>query len=150
MITVRFAHMASNPGYKPGDKIKRGDIIGKMGDTGVATAAHLHMDNAKGVIRDNWKLSDVEKGVIKPDPRELNKFVVPRLFDGSIRVTTPYCDYDYQETWGKVHYGYDLSTDENWPWPMFWPIRQGGVVTLCKKDDAYGWTLLVVYDSKEN
>lgn len=141
--------MAEDPGYKPGDKIKKNDIIGKMGETGIATAAHLHMDNAMGVLRENWKLADVERGIIKPVPRELNKFVTSKLFNGSVRVTTPYCDYKYQEDWDKVHYGYDLSTDEPWPWPIFWPIKQLGTVILCKKDNAYGWTLLVVYDSKE-
>ena len=41
----RYAHMrAFAPGIRPGVRVKQGDLIGYVGSTGLATAAHLHYE----------------------------------------------------------------------------------------------------------
>ena len=37
-----YGHLQSTPPVKKGQKVKRGDVIGKMGKTGRVTATHLH------------------------------------------------------------------------------------------------------------
>ena len=45
--TVRFAHLAETPNLHIGSRIKRGDIVGKMGNTGQSTAIHLHIETTR-------------------------------------------------------------------------------------------------------
>ena len=42
-ITTRFGHM-SRLAVRPGDRVKRGDVIGHVGSTGRATGYHLHYE----------------------------------------------------------------------------------------------------------
>ena len=148
-ITLRIAHQAKRPDYCLGKTFKKGDQIGQMGETGISTAAHVHIDNCRGIIKRVWKLKDAETGRVSSDPKELNRFIIPELFGGSIRVTTPYADYAYQLYRGKLHLAYDVSTDEPWPWKIYWPIEEEGCCEAVLFDDAYGWVSLISYEVKE-
>jgi murein DD-endopeptidase MepM/ murein hydrolase activator NlpD len=47
--TSLYAHLAANTfQVKPGQKVAAGDIIGKMGSTGMSTGRHLHLEVWKG------------------------------------------------------------------------------------------------------
>jgi murein DD-endopeptidase MepM/ murein hydrolase activator NlpD len=47
-----YAHL-SKASVKPGEKIKRGQVIGKLGTTGASTGPHLHYEVLKNGQRVN-------------------------------------------------------------------------------------------------
>ena len=57
-LEVFYAHLI--PGslrVKPGDKVKKGDVLGLLGNSGNSDLAHLHMHletNAGGVVKGEW------------------------------------------------------------------------------------------------
>jgi murein DD-endopeptidase MepM/ murein hydrolase activator NlpD len=53
-ITTRYAHLNSiSPGLRAGSSLSQGDVLGKVGMTGTATAPHLHYEfRVNGVPRD--------------------------------------------------------------------------------------------------
>ena len=42
--SILYAHMADKPAVKVGDRIKSGQILGRMGNTGNSYGAHLHIE----------------------------------------------------------------------------------------------------------
>ena len=42
-VTTRYGHM-SKVEVRPGQRVKRGDIIGRVGNTGRSTGYHLHYE----------------------------------------------------------------------------------------------------------
>ncbi len=72
-ITTVYAHQSRLAGFRKGQKVKQGDIIGYVGQTGWATGPHLHYEfQVRGVHRNplTVKLPDAE-----PLPKvELAKF----------------------------------------------------------------------------
>lgn len=61
-ITTRYAHL-SRISVKPGQRIRRGQVVGKLGNTGRSTGAHLHYETRvfKRAInpRRFWKMRSV-------------------------------------------------------------------------------------------
>ncbi len=60
---TRYAHMTKML-VKVGDKVKRGDVIGKVGSTGLSTSPHLHYEvliNGKFVNPVNFYFDDLTK-----------------------------------------------------------------------------------------
>ncbi|MFZ4408709.1 MAG: peptidoglycan DD-metalloendopeptidase family protein [Paracraurococcus sp.] len=46
--STRYAHLSAfAPGLKPGDRVRQGEVIGKVGRTGLATGNHLHYEIAE-------------------------------------------------------------------------------------------------------
>ncbi len=67
---TRYAHMHEFA-VKKGDKVKRGELIGYVGNTGLSTAPHLHYE----VIRNNRKVNPVHYFFNDLTPEEYEKIV---------------------------------------------------------------------------
>ncbi|MGE0442871.1 MAG: M23 family metallopeptidase [Gemmatimonadales bacterium] len=77
-ITTRYAHLRGfAPGIRPGTRVNQGDVIGYVGSSGLATAAHLHYE-----FRQNGQARDpnrVDLGSGDPVPAaELSAFELER------------------------------------------------------------------------
>ena len=50
-IWTRYLHMAQASPLKKGDKVRRGDVVGLLGNTGSSTGPHLHFEINKSAVR---------------------------------------------------------------------------------------------------
>ena len=147
--TVRFCHLEFKPNWEPGQIIFRGEKIGKMGNTGKSSAAHLHVDCVRGSYEYVWSLSDMEDLVVIPAPKQLNLFIDNELFDHEILITSYYNDPNYLKLYGKTHLAYDVvplnrrDTDDNY-W-IHWNRSMNGKVLSCGWDDGYGYYINIGY-----
>ena len=145
-FTVRFAHLESQPKHKKGDSIKRGDIVGAMGNTGQSTGEHLHIDCVLGWHSKIYKLSQIASHEFTPCPIQLNYFIDSELFGCSPIVTTWYYDYRYLSKFGKQHPGYDVipSKDKK---NIFWNRSMDGEVLSVGYDAGYGDYIMIGYQT---
>ncbi|MGH7504909.1 MAG: M23 family metallopeptidase, partial [Longimicrobiales bacterium] len=61
---TRYAHLSRfGPGIRAGVKVKQGQVIGRVGDTGLATAPHLHYE-----LRRNGRAIDVRTAKLPDAP----------------------------------------------------------------------------------
>jgi murein DD-endopeptidase MepM/ murein hydrolase activator NlpD len=149
--TVRFTHLEDEPKLSPGEIVKRGDLVGIMGNTGQSTGPHLHLDVVYGRQYEMWRLADVDpdgQDVMRlvPSPRQCAYFVDKELWGGkSYVITTTYCDPLYKQRFGKWHCGYDLVGTEP---QIFWNRSTDGQVVFSDWDHGYGWSLMITYGAR--
>jgi len=67
---TRYAHM-QDFNVKKGDRIKRGDMIGTVGNSGLSTAPHLHYE----IIKDNKKVNPVNYFYMDLNDKEYEKIL---------------------------------------------------------------------------
>lgn len=106
-LTARLAHLEEKPNFSIGDTIKRGQVVGRMGNTGQSTAPHLHIDLNFGWHYQLYKMSNIPIDLILA--KELMYFIDSELFGVQPHITTYYLDptYKINGIW-KSHPGYDL------------------------------------------
>ena len=68
VMYVGYCHMDTKPTLKVGDKLKMGDTIGKVGNEGFSSGAHLHAT-----------LSDAVKGVFAGSVFDLYKYLSDQI-----------------------------------------------------------------------
>lgn len=72
--TTLYAHMSKvAPGIRPGTHVKKGDIIGYVGATGLVTGPHLHYELMFDGVQVNPKTADL------PDTENLSSYQIAQL-----------------------------------------------------------------------
>lgn len=143
--TVRYAHLAKHE-LKLGQLLKENDIIGVMGSTGQSTGAHLHIDCVEGAHSELYHLSDIDNDKPRPSIKQLNLFIDNGLFSCSPKVTTYYCEPEYQKVYRKMHYGYDVIPTSG-AGVIRWNRSKLGRVSAIFNDAGYGNMIMVTYEA---
>ncbi len=156
--TVMYAHLKSI-NVKTGDLVnakvpwKNATLIGIMGDTGLSTAAHLHLSVIEGLRFELWKLIQMYNGDLTPSKEELDFFMSendPTLFGVAPYITVEWDDQWYIDNRNKRHLAKDgvpinrKVTDLNFT--IYWNRTFGGRVLKTGYDSAYGNYVLIGYD----
>ncbi len=150
-FTVRFAHLEKIPDIAVSDIVKRGDIIGRMGNTGLSTAKHLHIDIVRGYMRLLYHLSDIrfDTETIK----QLGYFIDHELFNYEIVITAYFGDPAYisKGKW-KFHPAYDVVPENRHMEPgrnsdIFWNRTPEGVVLSKGFDIGYGNHIMIGFEA---
>lgn len=148
--TVRFAHLKNKSKLKIGERVRFGDKIGTMGSSGQSTAAHLHLDCARGEQKELFHLFDYDQKII-PAPKQLLYFIDNDLFKVQPVITTPYADHEYFKTRKKVHHGFDVvpwdrkATEDHFD--IYWNRSKEGTVLLNGYDPAgYGNYIYIMFE----
>jgi murein DD-endopeptidase MepM/ murein hydrolase activator NlpD len=66
-----YAHLSKFNGLKPGQKVKRGEVIGFIGNTGTSTGPHLHYE----VIKNGEKINPINFFYNDLTPEEYQKMI---------------------------------------------------------------------------
>lgn len=161
--TAKFAHLESLPTLKEGQIIKRGEKIGRMGNTGKSFGAHLHFDlidddeddeNYTPFHREIWRLSDIKPS--RDHAKQSAYFIDNELFKTEIEITTYYCDPRYYDRNGKLvlHPAYDVipKNRESGSFDIYWNRSMPGQVLKVTRDfddltKGYGYTALIGFDA---
>ena len=140
--TVRYAHLETLPELEKGHFVKRGDIIGRIGNTGASTGIHLHIDCVESYVSKVIHLWQMRSGIYTASPKQLNYFIDSELFDTKIHITSYYNDPDYMSVRGILHPAYDvvplnrkITTDY---YDIFWNRTCPGKVLSFGEDHGYG------------
>ena len=154
--TRKFAHFENLPDLKIDQIIKRGDKIGRMGNTGKSSANHLHTDLRKGFHGKIWRLSEIE--IDRDHAEKSMTFLNHYLFGIKPHITSYYCDPTYIDKNGNwiFHPGFDVvpidrhKTKDHFD--VFWSEGFPGQVLFVGKDFkdlsiGYGYTVLIGFDA---
>ena len=149
--TVRFAHL-SEVLVSVGDPILKGRKIGVMGNTGVGTGAHLHLDVTKGANRSRYTLADMMAGKPEHCKKQAEYFIDRDLFKIAPVITTPYLDPEYKKQFGKDHPAVDVVPEDRHTtqdhYGIYWNRTKLGLVVRVDHDDpGYGNCVYIVYEA---
>jgi murein DD-endopeptidase MepM/ murein hydrolase activator NlpD len=152
ILTARYAHLDSLPRWKVGEEINENTIIGRMGNSGQSTAAHLHLDLTRGENAGMYSLHDIEAEKPAAAPvKQLLYFLDDDMFSVPLVVTTAYAELDYYLQTRKVHHGFDLVpvdrrvTKDHYDihWNRSMP---GRVIRVANDPYGYGYHICIAFE----
>lgn len=151
IYTVRFAHLEERPPLRLGQVIRRGSLIGTMGNSGASSAAHLHLDVVRGLQVHRYSLADIEAGAPTADPRQAALFVDRELFGIDLVITTGYADPGYLFARRQLHLGFDVVPVNRHLSRNNYSIRwnrsaPGRVVAILEDDPGYGHCVSIAFE----
>jgi hypothetical protein len=129
-------------------------IVGEMGNTGLSTAAHLHIAVVKGLQFVLWRLIDMYNGNKEPVKSQLDFFISEN--DSTLFGVNPYITVEWDDQWyidnrGKRHLAKDCvpinRKETNANFNIFWNRKFAGRVLKTGYDYAYGNYVLIGYDT---
>jgi hypothetical protein len=152
ILTARYAHLDGLPRWKVGETIHENTIIGRMGNSGQSTAAHLHFDVTRGENAGMYSLHDIESDKPAAAPiKQILYFLDDDLFIVPLVVTTAYAELDYYLQTRKVHHGFDLVPidrrvtkdhyDIHWNRSM-----KGRVIRVANDPYGYGYHINIMFE----
>jgi len=148
--TVRYAHLSETL-LRPGQVIKRGEIIGTMGNSGASTGPHLHLDCVVGLQIGRYTVNDIANGAPNPSAKQCVMFVDEELFRVKPAITTYYADPAYYVRFDKIHCGFDLVPEDRHTTQEHFKIHwnrsmQGKVVKIMGNDPGYGNCVQIAFE----
>jgi hypothetical protein len=151
IYTARLAHLEQPPKYSVGTIIKRGDVVGRMGDSGAADGAHLHLDVVRGMQTGRYTLGDLALGKPEADAKQATLFIDDELFGVLPLITTYYADPRYYKKYAKFHYGYDVVPEDRLysqkHFDIHWNRSMPGRVTkVYINDPGYGNCIQIAFE----
>jgi len=152
ILTARYAHLDSLPRWKVGDTILENFIVGRMGNSGQSTAAHLHFDLTRGENAGLYSLHDIESE--KPASAPLKQylyFLDDDMFTVPLVVTTAYAELEYYKLTRKVHHGFDLVPEDRRTTKDHFDIHwnrsmKGKVVRVGNDPYGYGYHIQISFE----
>jgi len=123
-----------------------------MGNTGIGTRAHLHLDVVEGEQLGRYTLTDLANGYPKAIPKQAVLFIDEELFRIRPVVTTGYADPEYYYERDKLHLAFDVVPEDRHAstnhFPIHWNRSMPGVVIKAVSNDpGYGNYISVNYEA---
>lgn len=153
---VRFCHLELLPPFFRGDVIRRGDKIGRMGNTGKSSNPHLHMDIIQSIQTHVYRLRDISGYILDIDAlmKQYSYFLVDEafeLFKIKPHITSSFGDpFYFNKGKFEFHPALDLvpvnrhSTVNNFD--IFWPRSKDGKVVSVGYDEFYGYYICIAFE----
>ena len=140
---------------KVGDRVKKGDELLVMGNTGYSFGNHVHENVVEGKWTRPWYRGDYVSGKAKPLEQETLSFVSDDMFKYNGKYVKPHVNHWFWEMRESgYHYALDIVTDNSWKGQLptrLWNKDVEGIVTAVGYDGdfntgAYGNYVVIAYD----
>lgn len=152
ILTARYAHLDSLPRLKVGEIVHEHNVIGRMGNSGQSTAAHLHFDLTRGENAGLYSLHDIENEKPQSAPlKQYMHFLDDDMFTVPLVVTTAYAELEYYRLMRKVHHGFDVVPEDRRSTKEHFDIHwnrsiKGKVVRVANDPYGYGYHINIAFE----
>lgn len=142
----RFGHLKEYPAVKIGDQVKRGQLLGYVGNTGNSTGAHLHYDVCKELHKLPYEyvqgMSKAKVAELYPDPSVYMKDELP--CPNTLNTGWKYLQW----TGSLYHPGIDINSPNDFGIPIKSPIDGRVMFIVSAKEPNHGWGNMLIIEEK--